>query len=206
MDRPNSRDSRPAGPLGWRGTAGAVHVEAATSALPVPVGAGNNEGGSKMIAARSRSVVRPLVLAATTAAFVLAMSVVVAQAPAHAATTAVTKKHARNEAAETKNEKSEHLQKMTERLKLTADQTARVKSIMDAQWAQSRELRAKNKGQPSTPENKAAMENARKDLHADTDAKLAQVLTADQMTEYKKMHTEHMKHMESEKDEAKESK
>src|SRR5260221_10316855 len=162
-----------------------------------------------MHAARSRSVVRPLANAVTTAAFVLAMSVVVARTPAYAATAAVAKKQARSEAAEgknEKNEKSEHLQKLSQRLKLTTDQTAKVKTIMDAQWAQSSELRAKYKGQPSTPENKAAMESARKDLHADTDAKLAQVLTADQMTEFKKMRAEHMKHKESEKGEKDEGK
>ncbi len=134
------------------------------------------------------------------------MSVVVAQTPAYAATAAETKKHARSEAAEAKNEKGEHLQKLSQRLKLTADQTAKVKSIMEAQWAQSRELRAKYKGQTSTPESKAALESARKDLHADTEAKLAQVLTADQMTEFKKMRAEHMKHRESEKNEKDEGK
>jgi Spy/CpxP family protein refolding chaperone len=137
------------------------------------------------------------------------MSVVVAQTPADAATAAVTNKQTRSEAAEGKNRRSEHLQKLSQRLKLTADQTASVKAIMDAQWAQSRELRDKYKGQAWTPENKAAMESARKDLRADTDTKLAQVLTADQMTEFKKMRAEHMKHREwgkGEKDEGKEGK
>lgn len=165
-----------------------------------------------MIAVRRPNVVRPLVLAATTAAFVLALSaVVVAQASAAASTTpkstsTVTRKHARGGAADEQNEMSEHLQKMTERLKLTDDQAAKVKAIMQAQWTASSELRAKYKGQPVTAENKAAMVKARKDLHADTEAKLAQVLTADQMAEYKKMRTEHMKGKEKEKDEKDEGK
>jgi len=163
-----------------------------------------------MFAARWPNAVRSVVLAATTAAFVLCMSVVVvARSSAHEATAAVTTKQARSEAAEAQGERDEHFQKMSKRLKLTDDQAAKVKSIMEAQWAQSSELRAKYKGQPVTPENKAAMKNARKDLHASTDAKIAEVLTATQMTEFKKMRAEHMKHRESEKnekDEAKEGK
>ena len=159
-----------------------------------------------MHASRSRSVVRPLVFAAATAAFVLSMSAVVVQSSAHEAKTAVTAKHARGEASEAQGERDEHFQKMTKRLKLTDDQAARMKTIMQAQWTESSEMRARYKGQPATPENKATMEKARKNLHAETDAKMAQVLNADQMTEYKKMRAEHMKHMKSEKDEKDEAK
>ena len=98
--------------------------------------------------------------------------------------------------------------KLTERLKLTDDQAAKVKSIFEARMTQKAELRAKYKGGSATPETRAAFEKARKDLHADTDAKLAAVLTAGQMTEYQKISAEHMRRMgamqKEEKDEAKE--
>jgi len=158
-----------------------------------------------MIVARWPNTVRMFVLVTTTAAFVLCMSLVVAQTSAAAptatkSTSTVSRRHARGDAAEAQNRRSEHFQKLTQRLKLTDDQATRVKSIMDARWAQSSELRAKYQGQPATPESKAAMKQARKELHADTDAKLAQILTADQMTEFKMMRAEHMKHRGSWKD------
>ena len=151
-----------------------------------------------MSASRPLSTARPLVLAAV-AALVLGLPAVAgaqASSPAGAApkpASTVSRKHAKGGAAEEQNEKSERLQRMTQRLKLNDEQVAKVKSIFEAQIVQMTELRAKYKGQPTTPENRAAMEKARKDLHADTDAKLAQVLTADQMTEYTKMRAEHMK-------------
>jgi Spy/CpxP family protein refolding chaperone len=142
-----------------------------------------------MLSSRPRSAVRPVVLAAL-AALVLGLPVVAgaqtstpAPAKAKSAST-VAKRHAKRGAAEEQKEQSERLQQMTQRLKLTDDQVAKVKSIFEAQKVQATELRAKFKGQSTTPENKAAMEKAHKDLHADTEAKLAQVLTADQMTEY----------------------
>lgn len=158
-----------------------------------------------MSMSRSQHFVRPLILAAA-AALVLGMPVLIA-APVSAATSA---KHKEHSAADEQKEFNAHLQKMTESLKLSPDQAAKVKAIMQDQMAQKDALRAKYKGLPMTTENKAAMQQAHKDLHADTDAKLAQVLTADQMAQYNKMSAERMKKHESAKEEkaeeAKESK
>jgi Spy/CpxP family protein refolding chaperone len=210
-NRPNSRDSRTSDPPG--GVARAVLLRGGRcSALPVPDWYREQRRESEMSATRKPIVSRLLVLAASTAAFVLGTSiVVVAQtaAPTPAASKsapAVPKKHTRGGAAEEQNEMSRHFQKMTQRLKLTDDQVAKVKPIMQAQWAESNELRAKYKGRPATPENKAALEKAREDLHASSEAKLAQVLSADQMTEFKKMRAEHMKKEGTEKDEKEEAK
>ena len=168
-----------------------------------------------MLTSSPLNVVRTLVLAAA-AAFVVSLAATVgaqsSPAPVPAAKNsswAATKSHARGGAAEEQNEMSERLQQMTHRLKLTDDQVAKVKSIFAAKKVQASELRAKFKGQPATAESKVAMEKARKDLHADTDAKLAQVLTADQMTEYKTMRAEHKKNegaKEEKEEEAKEGK
>ena len=164
-----------------------------------------------MIASRPLKVVRPLVLVAG-AAFILGLPIVAmasASGPAAASTKStshVSKRHAKGSAAEEQNEMSRRLQKMTQRLKLTPDQVVRVKEIMQAHATEASELRAKFKSQPATAETKSAMEKAHKELHADTDARLAQVLTADQMSEYKLMRAEHMKRegMKEEKEEAKE--
>jgi hypothetical protein len=115
------------------------------------------------------------------------------------ATKSTTKNHAKAAATEERNELNEHVQMMTERLKLTDDQVAKVREILQSKSTQMSELRAKYKGQLATPENRASIAKAHEELHADIEAKLAQVLTTDQMTEYKKMAAEHMK-KESEKD------
>ena len=82
---------------------------------------------------------------------------------------------------------------MAQLLNLTDDQVAKVKSIFEAKSAQAIALRAKYKGQSATSDDKAAMRRDYKAMRADTDAKLAQVLTADQMAKYKQMHGKHMK-------------
>jgi len=112
-------------------------------------------------------------------------------APTAAKSTTATKKH--HSAAEEQTEMNEHLQKMKEHLKLTDDQVVKVREIMQSKMSEMSELSAKYKGQPSTPETKAAMEKAHKELHADFESKLAGVLSAEQMTEYKKMSAEHKK-------------
>ena len=164
-----------------------------------------------MITSRPLKVVRPLVLVAG-AAFILGLPVVAmasgyGSAASTKSTSHVSKRHAKGSAADEQNEMNRRLQKMTQRLKLTPDQVVKVKDIMQAHATEASELRAKYKGQTATAENRAAMEKAHKDLHANLDAKLAQVLTADQMSEYKAMRAEHMKRegtKEEEKEEAKE--
>ena len=166
-----------------------------------------------MLSPRPLDAVRPLVLALA-AALVLGVPVVAVAQPAAPATTktkatsAVTKKRVKGDAAEDQNEMNRHLQEMTKRLKLTEDQAAKVKSIMVAHETQAGELRAKYKGQPVTAESKAEMKKAHEDLHADTEAKLAQVLTPEQMTAWKKMRAEHLKKegAKEEKEEANEAK
>ena len=145
---------------------------------------------------RSLQSVRSLVLAAT-AAFVIGVpAIALAERSTPAATHAkatVGERRFKGDAAGEKRESEERMQKMTTRLKLTNDQVAKVQAIMQAKRTRMTELGARYKGQPETTENKAARMKARKELHADTDARIAQVLNASQMTEYNKMRAEHMK-------------
>lgn len=167
-----------------------------------------------MSTTRSEYFARPMLLASV-AAFVLGLPLAVATlttSPASAETSAsstVTMKNKRS-AADEQKEFNEHLQKITKRLKLNADQAAKVKAIMVDQMAQKTALKARYKDQAMTADDKATMDQAKKALHADTDARLAKVLTADQMAEYSKMRAEKMKkheHAKEEKaEEAKESK
>src|SRR2546427_7398365 len=97
---------------------------------------------------RPFGVVRPLALALSAALIVGVTAAAFGQSAAPVTkatktTSTVAKKHARKEAAEDRNEMSKHLQDMTKRLKLTPDQAAKVKSIMEAHEAQASELRAK---------------------------------------------------------------
>jgi hypothetical protein len=167
-----------------------------------------------MLTSRSLNVVRTLVLAAVSAIVVGIPAIVGAQTPAPTpavkqSSAAATRKQARSTVGKEQSEQSERLQKMIQRLKLTDEQVAKVKSILADKQVQADQLRAKFKGQTATPESKAAMEKAHKDLRADTDAKLAQVLSADQMAEYKTIRGEHRKHegaKEEKEEEAKEGK
>src|SRR5882724_3380236 len=169
-----------------------------------------------MSMARSPSLVRLMALSAA-AVFALGVPVVAAtktatRAPATAAakvpatakssattaasaqsTSALKKKRAHNGAAAEQSELNAHVRKLTESLKLSDEQEVQVKSILQARMGRAAELRAKFKGEPATPENRAALEKARDGLRAETDAKLAQVLTIDQMVEYRKIMNEHAK-------------
>jgi Spy/CpxP family protein refolding chaperone len=147
-----------------------------------------------------------LLAVAAFAAFTLGMPVgVLALTPERGlaeekSTSSESHKH-HKDAADEQKEMNKHIQKLTKSLKLTDEQVEKVKPILEAHMAAANELHAKYEGQPSTPESKAEMKKAHEDLHADTDAKLAQVLTADQMVKYKKMMAKRMK-----KEEAKEEK
>src|SRR5258706_3350279 len=176
-----------------------------------PAEPGTTLGGSQMLTSRPRTLIRLLALSAA-AAFVLGMPVMAAteaavstavKAPAITAattsapttasvrsTSTLKKKRAHSGAPEEQNELNVHVRKLTETLKLSDDQELKVKSIFQARMTQAAELRAKFRGEPATPENRAAFEKARSGLRAETDAKLAQVFTADQMTEYRKLMTE----------------
>jgi hypothetical protein len=77
------------------------------------------------------------------------------------------------------------LKAMADTLKLTADQRAKVKPILMGQADQVKALRAKYMGQAKTPETQAAMAKEMQAIREAGDAKLAQVLSADQMTQYK---------------------
>src|SRR5439155_5058838 len=104
-----------------------------------------------------------------------------AAAPTPTKSTAVTKSPARAAAAERENELNEHLQQMTERLKLTDDQAAKVRVILETRSARMHRIHATYNAQLGTPENKDTMERAQQRLHAEMGAKLARVLTPDQM-------------------------
>lgn len=149
-----------------------------------------------MITFRPLHAVRMLALASL---LVCAPAVVLAQASAPAAKAPVAKKHVNRAAAAEQSEMNEHLAKMAEQLKLTDDQVAKVREIMQSKMTEMKTMKAKYKGMPATPENKAAMEKDRQAMHADIETKLATVLSPEQMTEYKKMSAEHMKKESAEK-------
>jgi len=101
---------------------------------------------------------------------------------------------------------SERFDRMTKSLKLTDEQKEKVRPIMVEEMTRARAMREKFEGKPMTAETHAAMEKEHKELWAEEDAKLAQVLTPDQMTELKKMRAEHMKHKDWSKEKEKEEK
>ena len=114
------------------------------------------------------------------------------QAPADAKSTDA--KSADKTDAEKAKWMSERFDRMTKGLKLTEEQKAKMRPIMIDEMTQARALRAKFEGKLSTPEARAEMEKQHKAIWAEADAKLAQVLSADQMAELQKMRAEHAKH------------
>jgi Spy/CpxP family protein refolding chaperone len=140
-----------------------------------------------MLKFRSIFELRTLALVATAAC------VLCAPMAARATSTTAKKSHGKAAASEERAELNEHLQQMTDRLSLTDDQVTKVREILKSRATQMNEVRAKYKGQMDTPENKSTLAKARQDVHADTQAKLARVLSASQMAEYKKMNVEHRK-------------
>lgn len=140
---------------------------------------------------RPSQEIRTLALA-TAAALMLVAPAARAEQGSTAASTksaAEASKHAKHQ----QDEMNEHVAKLTKELKLTPDQQVKVKDIVQTMWTQKQEFHAKYKDTPSTPEAKLEMEKAHQELHASIEASFAQVLTPEQMTEYKKMNAEHMK-------------
>jgi hypothetical protein len=150
-----------------------------------------------MLKSRSFFDLRTLARVAAAACVLCAPMVVRAAgstaAPSAAKSSTAKKSHGKPAASEERVDLNEHLQQMTERLNLTDDQVAKVREIMKSNSARMSALHAEYKGRLDTPENKSTMAKARQEVHASTQAKLAHVLTAGQMAEYRKMSTEHGK-------------
>jgi hypothetical protein len=89
-------------------------------------------------------------------------------------------------------EVTKQLKTMADTLKLTQEQRDKARPILLDHAYQMRQLRNKYAGMERTPENRAAMQKDAAALRDATDAKLAAVLTGDQMTAYKKWRDEAM--------------
>jgi hypothetical protein len=98
--------------------------------------------------------------------------------------------HGQRAASKDQQEFNRMMQAVTERLKLTDDQTTKVRSIMQAEALKIREIRTKFKGTPDTPEAQAELKKELDALRADTHTQLAGVLSPAQMGELQKMHDE----------------
>ncbi len=79
------------------------------------------------------------------------------------------------------------LQRMQEELKLSDDQMDKLKPIFEKYNKETRALREKATSGERTPENMQAMRADRQKLQEATNAKVAEVLTDEQMEGYKKM-------------------
>ena len=86
-----------------------------------------------------------------------------------------------------KDEVQRQLKTMSQQLKLTPDQRDKAKAILMDQASQLKQMRTKYAGMEKNDANKAAMKKDVEDLRDATDAKMAEVLSADQMTQYKAM-------------------
>jgi hypothetical protein len=114
--------------------------------------------------------------------------------PAKSAPTASTSKSGMSSSAK-KDEVQRQLKMMADQLKLTPDQRDKCKAILTDNAAQLKQIHAKYTGMEKNDANKAAMKKDMTDLRDASDAKMAEVLSADQMTQYKAMREAHMAKM-----------
>ena len=95
-------------------------------------------------------------------------------------------------------------QQLSDSLKLTEEQSPKVRSIMEAQALKAREIRTRFKGTPDTPENRAELKKAMDELVTDTNTQLQQVLSPAQLAKKQKLRDDEVKKMkEKEKSEKK---
>jgi 2-oxoglutarate dehydrogenase E1 component len=107
-----------------------------------------------------------------------------AAAPAKPAMPAALSDSAR---AAVKAQVEKELKAMADTLKLTPAQRSKARPIMLEHAYQVRELRTKYAAAPRTPETREAMAKDMQSLREGTDAKLAEVMSAEQMSKYKEM-------------------
>jgi len=96
-----------------------------------------------------------------------------------------------------RDEAMQQLKMMADSLHLTADQRAKVKPIVQGQVDQLKQLRAKYAAMDKTPENRDAMRKEAMAIRESGDAKLATILTPDQMTQLKAMREAMMNKMKA---------
>lgn len=86
----------------------------------------------------------------------------------------------------------QRLAEMADRLKLTPDQKQRIEPILRDEMSKVRDIRAKYQGQQG---NRRAMMQEMRAVQGDVDKQLGGILTADQMTELRKMRQENRDRM-----------
>jgi len=96
-----------------------------------------------------------------------------------------------------RTEVDHQLKQMADSLKLTPQQRANARPILLDHAYQVKQLRDKYVGMERTPANREAMTKEMQTLREATDTKLAGVLSADQMTQYKKMRDEQLARVRS---------
>jgi Spy/CpxP family protein refolding chaperone len=103
--------------------------------------------------------------------------------------------HGQRGASKDQQDWNRKFQQLSDSLKLTEEQSPKVRSIMEAQTLKAREIKTKFKGTPDTPENRAEIKKAMDELESDTNTQLVQVLSPAQMAKKQKMHDEEVKKM-----------
>ena len=110
--------------------------------------------------------------------------------------------HGQRGASKEQQDFNRKFQQLSDSLKLTEEQSPKVRSILEAQTLNVRELKTRFKGTPDTPENRAEIKKAMDELETDTNAQLQQVLSPAQMARKHKMHDNEMKRMREKSEKA----
>jgi Spy/CpxP family protein refolding chaperone len=91
---------------------------------------------------------------------------------------------------ELKERLTKQLQEMAERLKLSEEQKEQIRAILEAQVKEMQELREKTMSEGRSQSSMSQMREGMQKIQKDTDANLEEILTAEQMAEYKKIRQE----------------
>lgn len=142
--------------------------------------------------ARSIRSTIPALLAAASLAVFPALSLAQGAAGAGSGAGAT---HGQRGASKEQQDFNRKFAELSQRLKLTEEQSPKVRAIFEAEALKAREIKTKYKGTPDTPENKAEIKKEMELLRTETNTQLQQQLTPAQMAEMQKMHDEQMKKM-----------
>ncbi|MGH7740765.1 MAG: hypothetical protein ACRENS_01950 [Candidatus Eiseniibacteriota bacterium] len=103
--------------------------------------------------------------------------------------------HGQRSAAQNQQDFNRKFQAFSDSLKLSGEQSPKVRAVFEAEELKAREIKAKFKGTPNTPENQAEFKKELDALRDDTHTKLQPLLTAAQMTRMQQIHDDEMKKM-----------
>jgi hypothetical protein len=109
--------------------------------------------------------------------------------------------HGQRAAGKEQQDFNRKFQQLSDSLKLSEEQSPKVRSVMETEALKIREIKTKFKGTPDTPENRAELRKEVEALRDETHTQLVQILSPTQLAKMKKISEDVMKKKMKEKEE-----